>query len=188
MKKTILIAILIIFIFGTNSYQELNKLAIITNIGIEEKNGHYKIIYQEIVPIKEENKIKRTYQYYTNKSNNLQDAFTKLNEDTTKYIYFDHLENIVINSKDMKVIDELIHYFDQDIDNFNIIFTYNDVSKILKYSNNYKYINSLIDNNISFREIKKAKLEKKKVKIPIVKLDNNNLSFYKYIKLGDKND
>ena len=23
-------------------------------------------------------------------------AFTKLNEDTTKYIYFDHLENIII--------------------------------------------------------------------------------------------
>lgn len=188
MKKIILIVILLIFLFGTNNYQELNKLAIITNIGIEESNDHYKIIYQEIVPIKEENKIKKSYQYYTNQSNNLQDAFTKLNEDTTKYIYFDHLENIIINSKDNKVIDELIEYFNKDVDNFNIIFTNHNVSKILKYSNNYKYINSLIDDNISFREIKKAKLENKSIKVPVVKLDNHNLSFYKYIKLGDDHD
>ncbi len=188
MKKVIIFIIMMIFIFGTNSYQELNQLAIITNIGIKEEKNNYKIIYQEIIPIKEENKIKKTYKYYENKSNNLQDAFLKLNEDTTKYIYLDHLENIIIHSNTTKVIEELLDYFDKDIDNFNIIFTNDDIKKVLKFSNNYKYMNSLIDDNISFREIKKAKLENKPSKIPVIKLENNNLSFYKYIRLGDLND
>ncbi len=188
MKKFITILIFLIVTFSTTSYQELNQLAIITNIGINEKKDYYEIIYQEIVPLKEENKINKKYKYYTNKGSNLQRAFLKLNEDTTKYIYFDHLENIVINSKNKKILDELLNYFDKDIDSFNIIFTDSNVSKVLKYSNNYKYLNNLIDDNISFREIKKAKLENKNIKIPVIRLKNNNLSFYKYIKLGDKND
>lgn len=188
MKKLIIILIAIIIAIGTNSYQELTKIAIITNIGIKENQDSIEVIFQELIPIKEENKIIKTYKYYSNKSNTLQDAFLKINEDTTKYIYFDHLENIIINSKTNKVIKELINYFDKDIDNFNIIFTQDNVTKILKYSNNYQYINSLVDNNVSFREVKKAKLENKKIKIPVVKLSNNNLSFYKYVKLGDSYD
>lgn len=189
MKKMFITIFIVIFIFGSGSYHELNKLAIITNIGILEEEENYKVIYQEIIPEKENNKIVKKYKYYENKSNNLQSAFLKLNEDTTKAIYFDHLENIIINTNNGKVIDELINYFDKDIDNFNIIFTYDNLEKIMKYSNNYKYINSLIDNNVSFREIKKAYLEdNNNIKIPVVKLSNDNLSFYKYIRLGDFND
>lgn len=188
MKKLFITIFLIIFIFGSSSYQELNKLAIITNIGILKEEGQYKVIYQEIIPEKENNKIMKKYKYYENKSNNLQSAFSKLNEDTTKYIYLDHLENIIIKTNDNKVFDELINYFDKDIDNFNIVLTYDNLEKIIKYSNNYKYINSLIDNNVSFREIKKANLENKRIKVPVIKLSNNNLSFYKYVRLGDFND
>ena len=188
MKKIFITIFLIIFIFGSSSYQELNKLAIITNIGILEEEGQYKVIYQEIIPEKENNKIMKKYKYYENKSNNLQSAFSKLNEDTTKYIYLDHLENIIIKTNDNKVFDELINYFDKDIDNFNIVLTYDNLEKIIKYSNNYKYINSLIDNNVSFREIKKSNLENKRIKVPLIKLSNNNLSFYKYVRLGDFND
>lgn len=188
MKKIIIFILGFFFIFGTNSYQELNRLAIITNIGIKQEKNKYKIIYQELIPKKEENKIKKTYRYYENSSNSLQDAFLKLNEDTTKYIYFDHLENIIIDYHNTQVLEELLNYFDKDIDNFNIIFTSDDIKKVLKFSNNYQYVNSLIDDNISFREIKKAKLEKKKSKIPVVKLEKNNLMFYKYTKLGDFND
>lgn len=187
MKKLLIFIVLIIFIFNTNNYQELNKLAIITNIGIKQEKNKYKIIYQEIIPLKEENKISKKYKYYINESNTLQDAFSKLNEDTTKYIYFDHLENIIINSNN-KILKELINIFDKDIDNFNIVYTEDNIEKILKYNNNYTYINSLIKDNISFREIKKLSLEKKKIKIPIIKLDNNNLFFYKYMELGDNYD
>ena len=185
MKKIILFTISLLFIFGTNSYEELNHLAIITNIGIEKENDHYQVIYQEIIPEKEENKIKRNYRYYTNQSNTLQNAFLKLNEDTTKYIYFDHLENIIINANDIKVLKELMDDFDKNIDNFNIIYTTDSVKKVLKYSNNYQYVNSLVDDNISFREVKQSILEKEKIKMPIVKFKNDNLIFYGYIKLGD---
>ena len=188
MKKIILFTISLLFIFGTNSYEELNHLAIITNIGIEKVKDNYQVIYQEIIPEKLDNKIKRNYKYYENKSNTLQSAFLKLNEDTTKYIYFDHLENIIIKSSDTKVLEELEKYFDKNIDNFNIIYTTDNVKEVLKYSNNYKYVNSLVDDNISFREVKKAILEKEEIKMPIVKFKNDNLIFYGYIKLGEKND
>ena len=75
--------------------------------------------------------------------------------------------------------------FDKNIYNFNIIYTTDSVKKVLKYSNNYQYVNSLVDDNISFREVKQSILEKEKIKMPIVKFKNDNLIFYGYIKLGD---
>lgn len=187
MKKIIVIVISLFLIFGSNNYKELNSLAIITNIGIEKDKDNFKIIFQEIIPERKENKIEKTYKYYTNNSNNLNNAFSKLSDDITKEIYLEHLENIIIRADDLDIIYDLEKYLNSNLDNFNIILSENEVDKVIKYSSNYKYVDTLVDDNTTFRSIKKAKLEKVKVKLPVVKFIDNKLVFYKYKKIGDHN-
>lgn len=186
MKKLIYIIIFIFLIIGSHNYKELNDIAIITNISISEKNNNYQVTLQEIIPKKEDNKIVKDYKYYTNTSSTLKQIFHKLEEDVTKEIYLEHLENIIINTTNIKIIYNLDDILNSDLDNFNIILTEDNPEKIIKYSNNYKYINSIIKDNITLRSIKKAQLENKKIKIPIIKLENNKLFFYKYKMLGGK--
>lgn len=183
MKKIIIGIALCFLIFGTNNYSELNHLAIITNVGIEKNKDNYTVTFQEIVPKKQENKIIKTYNYYENSSNSIKNTFKLLEEDLTKEIYLDHLENIIIHSDDDKILSELLSYFQKDFDHFNIIYTENNPKDVMKYSSNYKYVNHLIDNNTSFRSVKKAKLEKKKINIPVVKFKDKKLIFYKYKEL-----
>ena len=185
MKKLLIVVILLCLIFGSNNYEELNNLAIITNIGIEKVDNKYKVIFQEILPKIEENKIVKSYTYYTNNSDDLVHAFKSFSDDITKEIYLQHLENIIIKRDDIDVINELSNVIKGDLDNFNIILSESDLKKVMSYRNNYKYVNKVIDNNISYRTIKKNKLESRKTKIPIVRISNNRLVFYKYVKLGD---
>lgn len=187
MKKLLVIVISLFLIFGTNNYKELNSLAIITNIGIEKNNDKIKIIFQEIIPERKENKIEKTYKYYTNDSNNLNNAFSRLGDDITKEIYLEHLENIIIRTDDLDIVYDLEKYLSSNLDNFNIILSESEVDKVIKYSNNYKYVNALVNDNTTFRSIKKAKLEKKKIRVPVVKFIDNRLAFYKYKKIGDHN-
>ena len=136
MKKIIILIIFLLLFLGGNNYQELNSIAIITNIAIEKDKDNYKVTFQEVIP--------------------------------TKDTVF-QLEKVLKN----------------DLDNFNIILSESNPKKILEYSNNYKYVNSLIKDNITLRSIKKAKLEHKEIKLPIIKIDNNRLVFYKYKMIGD---
>lgn len=185
MKKTIILIIFILLFLESNNYKELNSLAIITNIGIEKTNNKYKVTFQEIIPVKEENKINKTYKYYTNTSNTIENAFNNLSEDITKEIYLEHLENIIIKDNNIKTLYNLDNFFKNDLDNFNIVLTETTPKKVLEYGNNYKYVNSIIKDNMTLKNIKKAKLEHKKIKVPIIKIDNNKLIFYKYKMIGD---
>ncbi len=185
MKKIIYITIFLLLILGNNNYQELSNLAIITNIAIEKNNNLYTITFQEIIPKKEENKITKTYNYYKNTSSSLKQAFNSLSEDITKDIYLEHLENIIIKDDNLKIIYDLEKVLKSDLDNFNIIFSKPNPIEVLKYSSDYKYVNHLIKDNTTLRSIKKAKLEKKKIKIPIVTFKNKRLIFYKYKEVGE---
>lgn len=185
MKKIIYFFIFLLLFFGSNNYQELNNLAIITNIAIEKENKIYKVTFQEIIPVKEENKITKKYKYYTNTSNTLNSAFNNLSEDITKEVYLEHLENIIIKDNNVQIVYDLSNFLKSDLDNFNIILTETNPKKILEYSDNYRYVNRIIEDNITLRSIKKAKLEHKNIKLPIVKIDNDRLIFYKYKTVGD---
>lgn len=185
MKKIVIVIIFLLLFLGGNNYQELNSLAIITNIAIEKSDKNYKVTFQEVIPTKEESKIAKDYKYYTNTSNTLESAFYNLSEDITKEIYLEHLENIVIKDDDLKIIYDLDNFLKSDLDNFNIILSETDPKKVLEYSNNYKYVNNLIEDNITLRSIKKAELEHKEIKLPIVKISNDRLIFYKYKMIGD---
>lgn len=188
MKKLLFFSIFICLIFGTNNYQELNNISIITNIGIEKENNIYNVIYQEVIPIKSDNKLENKYKYYKVNGNSLDDCFKKIDEIISKNIYYDHLENIIINIDEKEVIGKLNKYFKDDQDSFYLVFTNKRVEKIIKYSNNYKYINSIIKKDINYRKYKKETMENDKVRIPVITIKENNLVFYKYENLGDKND
>ena len=188
MKKIIFIITFICLIFGTNNYQELNNISIITNIGIDKINSTYNIIYQEIIPIKSDNKLQNKYKYYEVSGTTLDECFKKINEIISKNIYYDHLENIIITSNNSNIIKNLNNYFKNDLDNFNIVFAKNNIKKIIKYNNNYKYINSIIKNKIDYRTYKKSKIEHKKIRIPIIEIKDDILIFYKYKELGEIND
>ena len=189
MKKISYVIIFLIIFIGNKNYIELNNLAIITNISIVKEKENYKVTFQEIIPKREDNKVVKNFKYYTNTSNSLQHAFYNLEEDVTKEVYLEHLENIIIKTDDVNIIYDLNKFLKSDLDNFNIILSETDPVKILDYNNSYKYVNNLIKDNITLRSIKKAKLENKKIKIPIVKIDKNKrLIFYKYDELGGNNN
>ncbi len=188
MKKLIYIVIFLCLIFGTNNYQELNSISIITNIGITKNKDNYNMIYQEIIPTREDDSIKNKYKYYSTVGNSLEECMKKLDEKITKKIYLEHLENIIINTDDNKLILDFNHIFDNEFDNFNVYITYNKVKDVIKYSNNYKYINNLVDNKITYKKIKINKYENRKSMLPVIGIKNKNLVFIKYKNLGDIND
>ncbi len=188
MKKVIYIIIFLCLIFGTNNYQELNSISIITNIGIEKNKSNYKLIYQEVIPVREDNTINNKYKYYESLGESLEECQKKLNEKIVKKVYLDHLENIVINTDSKELFYNLDHLFDEEFDNFNIYLSDNKVKDIISYSNNYKYINSIADRKITYKKIKINRNEKRKSLIPIIGIKDKNLIFYKYKNLGDIND
>lgn len=188
MKKSIYIVIFILLLIGSHNYIDINNIAIISNIAIEKKGKNYVVTFQEIVPKRENNTIIKNYKYYSSIKTSLKQAFHGIDEDITKEIYLEHLENIVIKEDSIGVISKLDTILNNDLDNFNIILSTTNPAEAIKYNNNYKYINSIIDKNITLRKIKKAKLEQTKIKIPVIQQTNKKLLFYKYITYkGDNN-
>ena len=187
MKKIIYVLLFLCLIFNTNNYEELNKLAIITNIGIDNSNNSYTLIYQEVIPSKKDGKIVNKYNYYISKDKSLNKSFSKMKKIIPKTIYLGHLENVLIKGKNKKYIYHLDKYINKDIDNYKIIITNNSIKKIFNYGD-YRYINTIIKNNISYQDIKKNNLEKRTSNIPVVKFIDGILLFHKYEKLGDYDD
>lgn len=186
MKKVIYVIIFLLLLIGSHNYKDLNNIAIITNISIEKTKNNYKVTFQEIIPKRNDSGIIYTYKYYTNINKNLKSAFNEIDTDITKDIYLEHLENIIIKDDSLDTIKKIESILNTDLDNFNIILSETDPSEVIKYSNNYKYINKIVKDNITLRSIKKSKLEHNQIKVPIVKINNNKLIFYKYRKIGEK--
>lgn len=188
MKKMTIIIIFILLLFGTNNYKDLNNISIITNIGIDYKNKNYKLIYQEADPIKEDNKVDNNFKYYTTTCKELNTCFKDIEEIISKEIYLGHLQNIIITKNKKNTVYKLDKYIDKDLDDFYIIYSESSINKVLKYSNNYKYLNTLINKNVTYQSIKKSRLENGSTNIPSVIIRDNVLLFYKYYKVDDKDD
>ena len=185
MKKLVYILVFILLLLGSHNYKDLNNIAIITNISIEKQNNNYKVTLQEIIPKRIDNNIKYDYKYYTNTNKNIKTAFNEIDNDITKDIYLEHLENIVIKDNNLNIIKDLESIINPDLDNFNIILSETNPKEIIKYSKNYKYINKIIKDNTTLRSIKKSSLEHNQIKIPVLKIDNKKLIFYKYKMIGE---
>ena len=185
MKKkiiyTIIITILILSTSTLTKYEEINNLSIISNIEITYKNNKYKIIFQEIVPIQNDSKIKYEYKYTSITSSSINKCFKKIKDHSPNTIYLKKVQNIIINYDNYKrIIKSLIKNNYEINKNSNIVITKLTTKDIFKINNNYKYIESILkDKNITLKEIKKNK----KIKIPLLIITNNELLFKKYIYL-----
>lgn len=189
MKKRIIYAVvIIILILGTSTftkYEEINNLSIISNIEIKYNNNKYKVIFQEIVPKQGDNKIKYDYKYTSITSNSIKKCFKKIKNYSPKTIYLKKVQNIIIDYKNYKkIINSLIKHEYEINKHSNIVITKLSTKDIFKIDNNYKYISSILkDKNISLKEIRKKNKKKKKIKIPLLIINNHELLFKKYLYL-----
>lgn len=182
MKKVFIFLILLCLIFGSNNYQDLGQMAIITNIAISNKQ-QYHMIFQEVVPQKSDHKIENHYRYYTVKGSTIKECLKNMNELITKEVYLNYLENVIIDDQDQSIFDHLDHSLKDDFDHFNIVYTHDNIEKVIKYQNNYHYINQLIPHQTTYQDMRKNRLNNKKTTIPVIQFKDKKLVFYKYMKV-----
>ena len=190
-KKVIYTIIITILILGTstlNKYEELNSLAIISNINLSYKNKKYIITLQEIIPKKGDNKVKYEYKYSSITSNSIKKGFKKFKSYSHKKIYLKKVQNIIIDNKNRKkIFSSFIKYYKSNKEinkSSSIVITKLNIQKISEIDNNYKYISSVLKNkNTTLSETIKKDKKKKNVKIPFLVFNNKELLFKKYIHL-----
>ena len=86
MKKILLILLIILelSLIKIPNYIELNNLAIIEEIAIEQKNDQYTIILKEIIPIKASEGINYKYKFYKQTASTLNKAYKLIVNKTKK--------------------------------------------------------------------------------------------------------
>ena len=132
MKKYLLILLIVLelSLVKIPPYVELNNLAIIEEIAIEEKNNHYTIILKEVIPIKADQGIDYEYKYYKSSSTSIEKAYTKLISKTKKKLYLNKVKSLITNTTASKEITTTLK-----ISPSNIIHT-KDIYKEIDYPNN----------------------------------------------------
>ncbi|MBR4619204.1 MAG: hypothetical protein IKO49_07860 [Bacilli bacterium] len=189
-KKIIIILLITFFITSCSKYEELNNLAIISNITITYKNKNYIVTMQEIIPKEKNNKVEYDYNYRTGSSKRLKNAFSNIINHSPKKIYLKKLQNIIIENKNKKkTLTDLLKYVKKN-NNINrdssIVITKNNLNKVIKINKNYKYIDSVLKNKkISLKDLKKLYKKKKKIALPLLKIQDKELIFDKYIYLQE---
>lgn len=179
--KTTLIILLIIICTGCIKYKELNSLSIISSITISKDDKKYNVTMQEIIPTKKEDGVSYIYKYRQSSNENLEKAFKKITNHSPKTIYLNKVQNVIIteNNKD-EIIKEFIEYYKKQKSfnkNTSLVIAKNDLKKVLKVNSNYQYIDSILkDKKIKLIDIK----DKKKIKVPAIKISNKELIFTKY--------
>lgn len=169
-------------------YEELNNLAIISNITITYKDKNYVVTMQEIIPQKSENKVDYDYKYRTGSDKSLTKAFSNIIDHSPKKIYLRRVQNIIVDYKDKdKIIEEFLKY-DLKKKNINreasLVVTKNNLDKFLKINSNYKYIDSVLKDKkkILFR-VSNLYKKKRSIKLPMLKINNKEIIFHKYVYL-----
>ena len=189
MKKKIIFFIIIIFLTTACSrYEELNNLSIISNIEIKYSDKNYVVIMQEVIPKKNDNNLSYDYTYRTGRGKDLKKAFDNIINHSPKKIYLKKVQNIVIqNSNKEIIVSEYLKdykYFSNLNSDSSIILSDNSLKRIMKISNDYEYIDSILKNKkVSYKDVLKKYKKNKRNKIPLLNINNNELEFKKYIYL-----
>ena len=186
--KLFFIVIILIFSSSCSKYEELNDLSIISNIEIKYENSKYIVIMQEITPKKNDNSFNYDYSYRTGSGKNINSTFSSIIDHSPKTIYLKKVQNIIIEKKNNKnIIKKLIKYqlSEKSISkNSSIIVSNNSLKKIMKISNDYKYIDSILkEKKVTLKDTLKTYKKNKRINIPLLKIKNNELVFKKYIYL-----
>lgn len=129
MKKIIyfIIVFIISFLIKIPPYIELNNLAIIETLAIEEKDNSYTVYLKELIPIKNDQGIKYNYKYYEATSKSIDKAISKIKKEASKKLYFSKVKKIITNIKNTDHIKKEL-----DIKPNSIIHTNKSIKKIIK--------------------------------------------------------
>ena len=132
MKKLFLILLITIelSLIKIPTYVELNNLAIIEEIAIEQKDNQYTIILKEIIPIKANEGINYKYKYYKETSLTIKKAYNIISSKTKKKLYLNKTKSLITNISSSKDIINTLN-----ISPKTIIHTKNIYEEI-KYSKN----------------------------------------------------
>lgn len=132
MKKLFLILLITIelSLIKIPTYVELNNLAIIEEIAIEQKDNQYTIILKEIIPIKANEGINYKYKYYKETSSTIKKAYNIISSKTKKKLYLNKTKSLITNISSSKDIINTLN-----ISPKTIIHTKNIYEEI-KYSKN----------------------------------------------------
>lgn len=184
-KHFIILIILISFITGCSKYRELNHLSIISTITIDYKDGEYHLTLQEILPEKGENKVDYNYKYHESTSPNLSKAFNNIIGNSPKDIYLEKVQNVIISEKEKdKITKEFFKYLKKEKNinpNSNYIISKGNLKKVLKISNDYNYLSSILKSKKqNLLQLEKKIKKKQKLKVPVIKIDNKEILFVKY--------
>lgn len=201
MKKIILLISLVFIIGGCFDYRELNDLDIVSGIGVDYKDDEYIV---NLVLVKGSNDGGSTEvenKVITGKDKNLTKAFEKAINLSSKKVYLEHVEMLLLSSDLCKKgINEIFDYIIRDINinNNYFVLVSDDIDKILNLKIENEDISQLIVDTIdSYYENTSIDdidilagdiLNKRKdIVLPLIELDNDNILFREiaYFK-GDK--
>ena len=158
--KKILIIIFILMLCGCYNYKELNKIAIVSSIGIDKKDDKY-LVSAQVMNIKDnENTDTSKVIVYEETDKTIEAALRKMTTKSNKKLYGGHLGKIVISEDVAKesIIDilDLFQRLPEIKDEFNIVIAKgikaNEVVKIMTSPENIPadYVTSAIET--SFKE------------------------------------
>lgn len=128
MKKILIILLILIIAYLINipPYIELNDLAIIETIAIEEKDNLYTLYLKEVIPTKNENGIDYEYKYYQETATSIKTALENIKTSSNKNLYLFKTKKLITNIKNTETIKKEL-----DIKPNSIIHT-NNIEKKLK--------------------------------------------------------
>ena len=193
MNKNIILFIIIFLLTGCYDHHELNDIAILTATEINKIDNNYIVSTQIINPQSPDKTtdIQTPFIIYEGKGKTLQEAYRQINSTSSRYLYTDHIQIMIINEKIAKEnITEILDFFLRKPTirtefkvligkNSNILSVTTPLNKIssssiqdsLKSNNEYLGISNLISFNDMTNIILNPNIE---LVLPSIKLDNEN--------------
>ena len=193
-KKILIIIIPLLFLLtGCYDYKELNSISILSATEINKIDDEFIVSAQAVnpqAPDKTSN-AQAPFIIYTGRGKTIQEAYRNIANESSKFLYLNHIQILIINEKIAKEsLDEIVDYFmrssairtefyvliGRDDNILDIITPINDISSAsIKESieNNLKYLGTT--SNITFNELVSIMLDKNsEIVLPSIKLINDS--------------
>ena len=193
-KKILIIIIPLLFLLtGCYDYKELNSISILSATEINKIDDEFIVSAQAVnpqAPDKTSN-AQAPFIIYTGRGKTIQEAYRSIANESSKFLYLNHIQILIINEKIAKEnLDEIVDYFmrssairtefyvliGRDDNILDIITPINDISSAsIKESieNNLKYLGTTSD--ITFNELVSIMLDKNsEIVLPSIKLINDS--------------
>lgn len=192
MFKKILLLLIMFSLTGCYDHKELNEIAILTASEINKKDGEYTVTAQVVNPQSKDTIIVQApFIIYKGTGQTLQEAYRQIKLQSSRYLYPNHLQLLIINEELAKEdINQVIDFFlraphirtefniiigkNEDILNITTPIDDNSSTSIVDtMKTNTKYLGST--NLVTFNEFANMSIDKKlEIILPSVESINNN--------------